>query len=641
MIEYKELLIYFLGFIWILFASAHFSKFFQRIKLPLITGFIATGIITGPHVLNLITSEAVSHLGFVNDVALAFIAFAAGAELFLKEIRSQFKSIIWNTIGQLVVTFILSALAVYYLAELIPFMQDMDIGGKIAISILAATIFIASSPSSAIAVINEMRAKGPFTKTAMGVTVVKDVFVIILFAINFSIASMLFVGDDFEISRHLLLIFELFLAFGLGFVLSKIIELVLSIAINQSVKAILIVFAGYSVFALSHIIRQKSLMQLGFEVHFEPLLAGITGSFLVTNYSRFRPEFHKILHETGPMIYVAFFTLTGAMLSIDLLTKVWFIALILLVVRVLAMIIGVYTGSTLAGDPKLHRRIGWMSYITQAGVGLGLATEVSGEFPTWGPEFATIIISVIVLNQFVGPPLLKWALARVGEAHPKAATPEFDGIRDAIIFGLEDQSIALARQLLSHGWDVKIATTRLENEVETIDDIDIHFIQNRDLEALEALEARKTEAIVLMLSDEENFKLCEIIYENIGTKEIIVRLHDRINFNRFHDLGVIVVEPATAIVSLLDHFVRSPLAASLLLGTEDHQDTIDIEVMDKDLHGVYLRNLRLPSDVIVLGIKRKGQMIISHGYTRLRLRDVVTIVGEEDSLEEIKLRFGA
>jgi len=138
MIEYKELLTYFLGFIWILFASAHFSKFFQRIKLPLITGFIVTGIITGPHVLNLITSEAVSQLGFVNDVALAFIAFAAGAELFLKEIRSQFKSIIWNTIGQLVVTFILSALAVYYLAELIPFMQDMNIGGKIAISILAA-----------------------------------------------------------------------------------------------------------------------------------------------------------------------------------------------------------------------------------------------------------------------------------------------------------------------------------------------------------------------------------------------------------------------------------------------------------------------------------------------------------------------
>ena len=282
-----------------------------------------------------------------------------------------------------------------------------------------------------------------------------------------------------------------------------------------------------------------------------------------------------------------------------------------------------------------------MSYITQAGVGLGLATEVSGEFPTWGPEFATIIISVIVLNQFVGPPLFKWALTRVGEAHPKAPTPDFDGTRDAIIFGLEDQSVALARQLHAHGWNVKIATFRKESEVEKIQDVEICFINDLNLQILENLEARKAEAIVLMLSDRENFIITEILYEHIGTKEIIVRLHERINFNRFHDLGVIVVDPATAMVSLLDHFVRSPIAASLLLGTEEHQDTIDVEVMDKDLHGVYLRNLRLPSDVIVLGVKRKGQMIISHGYTRLRLKDVVTIVGEEDSIEEIKLRFGA
>ena len=641
MIEYKELLIFFLGFIWILFASAHFSKFFQRIKLPLITGFIATGIITGPHVLNLITSDAVGHLGFVNDTALAFIAFAAGAELFLKEIRSQFKSIAWNTFGQLVVTFIIGSIAVYYLAGLVPFMKDMPVAGKIAVAILAATIFVARSPSSAIAVINEMRAKGPFTKMVMGVTVIKDVLVIILFAISISFAGMLLKGEDFNFVRHLIILIELILAVGLGFGFAKLLEFFLSLKINSNFKSFLIVLTGYSIFFLSHLLRQKSLAYFGIEIHFEPLLTGITASFLITNYSNYRPEFQKILDDTGPMIYVAFFTLTGAMLSIDLLAKVWFVALILFFVRIVAMMLGGYTGATLAKDPKIYRRIGWMPYVTQAGVGLGLATQVASEFTDWGPAFATIIISVIVLNQFVGPPLFKWALIKVGEAHPKAATPEFDGIRDAIIFGLEDQSISLARQLLSHGWEVKIATTRNEGEVEKIEDIDIHFIQNRDLETLESLEARKTEAVVLMLSDEENFKICEIIYEHIGTKEIIVRLHDRQNFNKFHELGVIVVEPATAIVSLLDHFVRSPIAASLLLGIEENQDTIDVEVQDKDLHGIYLRNLRLPSDVIVLSVMRKNQMIISHGYTRLRLGDVVTIVGEEDSLEKIKLRFRA
>ncbi len=163
--HYKELIIYIIGFIWILFASDYFAKNLQRVKLPLITGFIITGIVCGPQVLGLIKEEAVPNLGFINDLSLAFIAFAAGAELYLKEIRSRFKSIIWNTFGQLVVTFSLSSVAIFYLRDHIPFMKEMNVNGQIAVAILMATIFVARSPSSAIAVINEMRAKGPFTKT--------------------------------------------------------------------------------------------------------------------------------------------------------------------------------------------------------------------------------------------------------------------------------------------------------------------------------------------------------------------------------------------------------------------------------------------------------------------------------------------
>jgi Trk K+ transport system NAD-binding subunit len=86
--------------------------------------------------------------------------------------------------------------------------------------------------------------------------------------------------------------------------------------------------------------------------------------------------------------------------------------------------------------------------------------------------------------------------------------------------------------------------------------------------------------------------------------------------------------------------VRSPVAASMLLGTEEGQSTIDLEVRDKSLHGVALRNLRLPSDVIILSVKRKGQSIISHGYTRLRKKDIVTVVGSEESLTKLQWMFG-
>jgi len=336
---------------------------------------------------------------------------------------------------------------------------------------------------------------------------------------------------------------------------------------------------------------------------------------------------------------MAFFTLTGLMISMEVLAKVWLIALILFFVRLISIVIGSYVGASFAKDDPAHRKYGWMPYITQAGVGLGLAIEVSAEFPSWGGEFAMIVIAVILLNQFAGPPLFKWALNKVGESHKRANIPGFDGIQDAIIFGLEDQSLALGRQLKGHNWEVSVATLKKPEDIDDTSNIEIKFIEDLDINALDTLNAKKADAVILMLSDEENYKICELIYEFIGTKSIIVRLNDRDNFNKFHDLGCLVVDPSTAMVSLLDNFVRSPIAASLLLGTESGQSTIDLEVRDRSLHGMALRNLRLPSDVIILSVKRKGQSIISHGYTRLRRKDIVTVVGSPESLEKLEWMF--
>ena len=57
------------------------------------------------------------------------------------------------------------------------------------------------------------------------------------------------------------------------------------------------------------------------------------------------------------------------------------------------------------------------------------------------------------------------------------------------------------------------------------------------------------------------------------------------------------------------------------------------------LHGLALRDLRLPTDVIILSISRSGHMLISHGYTRLRMGDIVTVVGSDESLASVERRF--
>ena len=636
--DIKLLITFLVGFLIVAIAANEIAKVFQKIKFPLITGLIITGIIAGSSVLNFITPEALKNLDFLNEIALAIIAFSAGSELYLNELRSRINSIKWMTIGQLVITFILTSVIIYFTADNIPFMAEMPATHKIAVALLFGTIFVARSPSSAIAVINEMRANGPFTKTVMGVTVLKDVLVIILFAICLSISKALINGEVTNISFFIILFFELIVSFGLGYIAGKILQLPFLTKLDIQLKGFSIIIIGYSIYLFTHYIKIKSLEIFQYEFTLEPLLICIIGSFVLTNYSKHRIEFSEVLKKVSPIIYIIFFTLTGASLSVQTLISVLGIAVGLFFLRLLTMFFGGLFGVFAANDDKKYALIAWMPYLTQAGVALGLATIISNEFPSWGHQFETIVIAIIVINQLVGPPLFKWSLNFVKESHLRAKTPAFDGHQDAIIFGLENQSIALAKQLQVHNWNVRIANSDKKNENE-IEDVEVIERDSLTLTDLKQLELEKTESIILMLSDEQNYELAELLYENVGTKDIIVRLNHRNNFEKFHKLGTLIIEPATAMVSLLDHFVRSPSATSLLLGMDEGQDSIDVEIRNKDIHGIRLRELRLPSDVLVLSIKRKGQLIVSHGYTRLRLGDIITLVGSEKHLEELKFKF--
>ena len=383
------------GFAIVALASKQIGQYFIRAKLPLISGFLFTGIIAGPFMLGLITEEAIKTLRFIDQLSLAFIALAAGSELYLKDLRSRLKSIKWMTIGLVAATFILGSLIVFVLADFISFMQNMTISSKIAVSILAGTIMAARSPSSAIAIVNELRAKGPFTQTILGVTMVTDVVVIMLFAVNVSIADSLLVSLRFNINLIILVAAELLVSLAIGCVLGKILKSVLAWRINSIVKTGMILLAGYGIFLLSEEICCISHVQLPFEILLEPLLICMVGGFLVANYGNCRDEFRKILHDIGPAVYILFFTLTGASLELDILSVTWPIALILFFVRITGIFIGSSIGGILSGDPVKHNKISWMAYLTQAGIGLGLAKQTASEFPEWGPDFATVIISVM------------------------------------------------------------------------------------------------------------------------------------------------------------------------------------------------------------------------------------------------------
>ncbi|MEZ4863022.1 MAG: cation:proton antiporter [Caldilineaceae bacterium] len=638
----QTLLIVLLAFALITLASERIGYYFRLLNLPLISGFLFTGVLAGPYLLGLIQIEQTEQLRFLDDVALGVIAFAAGSEFYLSELRGRLRSIAWITLTNTIFIPIIGAVSLYLLADFIPFMQDLSPASRLAAALVAGAILVARSPSSAIAIVNELRAKGPFTQMTLGVTMLTDVLVIILFAVMSFVADALIHNVALSLGFIGLLLAELGVSIIVGYGLGQLLHLLLRTHMNGWLKRGLVIIAGYAIFVLADYVRDASHLYLPFEFFLEPLLICMIGSFVITNYTGYRAEFMQIVHDIGPPIYVIFFTLTGASLSLDVLANTWQIAAILFGIRLVAIFIGSYSGGLIAGDPAAYNRLSWMTFVTQAGVGLGLAKEAAIEFPEWGAAFATMIISVIVVSQLVGPPLFKMAISRVGEARPRGQTPEFDGERDAIIFGLEDQSLALARLLKSHGWGVKIAS-RTINEWRGVNDnnrdIDIVAIPGLTLEAFKLLQAEQADAIIAMLSNEENYQICELAYEHYGTEHLVVRLTEREEYERFQELGAIIVDPSIATVNLLDLFVRSPLATSILLDMVENQAVRDLQVRNRHIGGLALRELRLPLDVLVLSLRRGNSTLVSHGYTRLELGDSITVVGSPESLEQVTLQI--
>jgi Trk K+ transport system NAD-binding subunit/Kef-type K+ transport system membrane component KefB len=633
-----QVLIYLGAFGIVAVASGQIAGVFRKMKLPLITGFLVIGLVSGPEVLGLINAEALPRLRFLNDIALAFIAFAVGSELYLKNLTNRLKSIITLTLSQIPFTFVLVSLTIMLIAGLIPFFQQMSLAARVAVSMLAGTIAIANSPSSTIAVMNELRARGPFAQTSIGVTVVKDFAVIIFFAIIFTLSKSLILESDFRLIFILQVIAELAAAFGLGFLLGYLLRLILSIKGASVLKKLLVLASGLLVYMFTRLVEHYSTGYLGVDLHIEPLLISIMGSFLVTNYSVYRNDFMKIVKETGPYVYIVFFTLTGALISLEVLASLWYIALVIFGARLISLFVSGYVGSTTAGDPGHYRWISWMPYVTQAGVGVGLATIIATEYGDWGSRFATVMIAVIVLNQLVGPPLFKWALHLVKEVHVRP-DGTYEAEKKALIFGWESQSVALARQLKSQGWQVEFVVTDPVPEIQECRDFAVHEFRGPDHLSLRKFGAETADTMVCLLSDEENYVICETAYEHFGTNHLVVRLNERENYRKFHKLGVMVMDPSTAMVSLLEHFIRAPIATTLLLGMDETQDSVDIEVRNSNYHGLTLRDLRLPTDVIILSVTRGGNPIISHGYTRLRLGDIVTMVGSTGSLDQVRLKM--
>ena len=272
----------------------------------------------------------------------------------------------------------------------------------LAVGAMVASVSLATSPAATIAVIMESRAAGSMTQNVLSVVVLKDVIVVVAFAVaQVVVAQQIGMGAlEGGIAAYLLQHIVISILFG-AVVVGGLMALYIRY-VNQE----LLIFVVGVVYLVAFICDQ-----LGWD----PVLVFLAAGFGVSNFSKTGHRLIETVERLSLPVYVVFFTLAGAKLHLDELRQVALFAIALVTVRAFAIYSGTKIGARIGKADEATRDFGWMGFVSQAGVSIMLAAIVGNTFGELGRSLETLIIGGVAINELVGPVMFKLGLSLAGE----------------------------------------------------------------------------------------------------------------------------------------------------------------------------------------------------------------------------------
>lgn len=246
---------------------------FRYLQIPVITGYMIIGFMCGPYVLGLMSIQQTTELSYVSHAALSFIAFSAGAELYLPEILPLVKPILWISFFIITFTMFLGSLITFGVGGtvLLPWMDGYN-SCNFSVSMLIAIVLAAGSPTAMLAIVRELQARGPVTSVMIGITVAGDVFIITIFAVIMSITKNMCSGDSFDGATFAINLVMIPTSIVWGYILG--LGMILMLKYENTVHLILPI--GFFNYLICDYIEGTSSQDSAFEISVDPLLICIT-----------------------------------------------------------------------------------------------------------------------------------------------------------------------------------------------------------------------------------------------------------------------------------------------------------------------------------------------------------------------------
>lgn len=159
------------------------GKLVSKLKLPAILGWLLTGMVLGPHAINLLNQDIIDSSIYETIVHIfeCAVGLMIGTELIWKKLRAAGNQIILTTLTQSLGTFLVVSLVfalVFYFMD-IPLYLAFIFGG----------IALATAPAPALSIVREFHTDGPVTKTLIPMAALDDMVGVIVFFTVISIVS--------------------------------------------------------------------------------------------------------------------------------------------------------------------------------------------------------------------------------------------------------------------------------------------------------------------------------------------------------------------------------------------------------------------------------------------------------------------
>jgi NhaP-type Na+/H+ or K+/H+ antiporter len=369
------------------------AKLIHLVRLPMVTAYLIMGILIGPQVGNLINPRILEASGLFSEFVLGVIAFVIGENFSLGQFRRLGKSVLWISVGEVLVSWGLVSLSLRLL-----------LGQPLYLCLLFGAIAPATAPAATIMVIREYKSKGILTDTLLGVVAVDDAWGLILFAISLAMAKELY----YVTHLHPLKV--------VGFALLKVLGSFIIGGVLGWIFTISSRFARHReetlIYTLGFILLGVGLSKLA---DASVLLTNMFFGATVVNLHPRGRRFFDLIKDVDFPLYLLFFVLAGASLELGALKQLSLVGLAYFFTRPLGEWLGAWLGASVAKSVKVVKRYLGFGLIPQAGVALGMAVYVKAAFPEAGAVILSVIIGTTVLYEIVGPIFTKFALQRAGE----------------------------------------------------------------------------------------------------------------------------------------------------------------------------------------------------------------------------------